>query len=152
MTPPEILTELSRSRNSYVVRDVGANPNTPIDTLVAIAESTKDYTTLYGVAGNPNTPVEVLKQLGGRTAADWDLPREKPIWKLYQSYVFSQLARNPRSPVELLDTISHSQKQKVGAALVRNPNTTCEILKRLLDYEYYAPLRGMRRRVEKECY
>lgn len=62
ITPPEILIELAKSRQSTVRLAVGTNPNTPSQVLSELAED-KEQNVRYWLPSNPKILREVLVQL-----------------------------------------------------------------------------------------
>ena len=141
-TPINVLDELSGDESDYLVRDVGMNPAVTAEILARIANSTKSYIRLWGVARNPKTPLESLWQMANRTLPDFD-PRglSHDIWDLYQRDIFTGLAENKNSPPELLAKLAAATDEynNAGLALIRNAKTPCESLAKFIDQNPYNP-------------
>lgn len=123
---PEVLTELAKCRNEYILGDVAANRKTTEEVLRAIhARSTSDaYLLNWGLAQNPNTPMEILqelakskdeytKKLAGNTLAEIGKANTHPA-----SEMMRELARR----ISNGDATAFEELQRITKELYRNIN------------------------------
>ena len=124
-TPPEILTELSRSKDKDIRSIVAENPNTPSEALVELSRDKSEYV-LSNVVQNPNTPPEILSETLTRLSHD------------ETEGVRSFVAINPNTPVNILIELSHDKGMYVRSDVAQNLNATPEILTELShDVDHY---------------
>jgi hypothetical protein len=106
---PQRLAMLANDPDQSVRWRVAANPATPIEVLVSLAEDMDPFGCAVEVAGNPSTPIEVLKRFS----------------RSRDSEIVENVARNPATPASLLVSLSRTRRAARGdilGAIAENPN------------------------------
>lgn len=147
-TPPEILVLLAKDTEYSVRHNVAYNRTTPAEALVILAKEA-GYMIRAGVARDRNTPPELLEELASddiaevrfsvaaNPSAPLDLIFRMNLLKSSAAegdeYGFGRasLAKNPDTPVEILELFSKDKDYRVRCGVAENPSTPIEILKEL---------------------
>ncbi len=143
-----LLKELSVNRDFDVRLAVTRNPTTPPEILILLAKEA-GYMIRAGVARNRNTPPELLKELASDDRAEVRFPvatrPSAPLDSISRmnllkssaaegdefGYGRASLAKNPDTPVEILELLSKDKNYRVRCGVAENPSTPIEILKEL---------------------
>lgn len=110
---------------------------------------------LENLAGNTNTPPEVLRQIAERpdtqpTRENRSLGGNIILYK--NNDVFNALARNPSTPLDVLEKVADfSQDNHIASNLGENPNSSCMLLESLLPSESSNKWKPITIRYNKEC-
>jgi hypothetical protein len=102
--------------NSLILRNIAANPNTPIEVLNQFAAS-PSLLVRSGVASNPVAPLQILERL----SAD-----EK-------SNVRAEVAQNQGIPLSMIEHLATDPDLAVQHALLKNPKTSQAVLEKFFD-------------------
>ncbi len=139
--PLEALERLAGDKDSDVRVKVASNKNTPADVLTHLARDEKRYVRI-AVAGNENTNLETLKQLIGEKIniemlkALASNPNTDPIND--EELIMERksfLARNEKTPPDVLVTLSGDKDKYIRTIVANNTNTPPETLARLAEDE-----------------
>lgn len=126
-----MLEKFARSSNDRLVSFVGANPSTPGALLDEIVQGPLSYTRLNGPSMNPKLSRQSMERLIAVQASDFPGDLE---YRLYQSYVLANLARQPGLPKDLYDRLTawQSPEQSLAAMVIYSPHASCEQIARFL--------------------
>ena len=140
-TSPERLEELAGIPE--LAHLVAGNVNTPIDTLIKLSQSDHRENVLKALARNPSVPGEILLDLGVGFPEElaknpivnlWLLEDHTPLLTVSPGTLFNLLdiAKNLKTPQDLLSILSLNSSFLIQGALVNNPNTPLEALENLV--------------------
>jgi hypothetical protein len=123
-TPLSVLEKFARSSNDRLVSFVGANPSTPDALLDEIVQGPLSYTRLNGPSMNPKLSRQSMERLIAVEPSDFPGDLE---YRLYQSYVLANLARQLGLPKDLYDRLA-----ALAAMVIYSPHASCEQIARFL--------------------
>lgn len=147
-TPSEMLKILAYDSSSEVRRYVALNWTTPPEAFETLATDPV-YMVRDRVAGNRNTPPEILKKftsddnaevrfsVAANPSAPLDLNFRINLLKSSAmegdeyGYGRISLAKDPDTPIEIIQLLSKDEDYRVRCSVAANPNTPFEILKGL---------------------
>jgi hypothetical protein len=130
VAPAELLKVLATSTDEAIKQSVTANPNTPIENLMTLgAKYPKllrenpifDLLLLENFNFLEQMPPETLVGLLSLPEILEKLAR-KPLSRL-DLHVRVELAKNPNTPINILEILAHDQDQDVRSFVAENPNT-----------------------------
>lgn len=108
------LIVLAKDKSSDVRAEVARNANTPSEVLSKLAKS-RNYNILRRVAANSNTLPDDLQHIYHMV---------KDIYELYYSSTIEEaLARNPNTPTDVINELSHIYGP-IGEYAKKHPNYT----------------------------
>jgi hypothetical protein len=128
---PELLERYAQSTEEEILIAVGGNPNTPLDVLKALvseppvldgyeyAESEDHHRIFTAIVRNPNVSGELLRQI----VDQWGIAEY-------------EIARNPKTPIDLLEKFSNWRNDQMLLALCQNPATPQSIIEKLVIEEF----------------
>jgi|SaaInl8_200m_RNA_FD_contig_123_9424_length_6954_multi_5_in_0_out_0_4 predicted DNA-binding WGR domain protein/3-methyladenine DNA glycosylase AlkC len=139
----EHLTQLLENAETYVLKIIAQNPNTPTIFLEALAKDKDKYIRHY-VAVNPNTPGKALKELlKDKFEAIPSAVAQNPNTPIALLEILakhedtrSSVARNPNTPGKILEELSH-QGFSMRSFVAENPNTAIKVLEELSNDNNY---------------
>lgn len=137
--PVEVLRALSTAPSREVRALVAANPSTDPPLFEKLIHDPEPAVRQY-VALNPNAPHAILIELkkDPNQNVRWGLPGN-PNWsseeirQMYENKVTSPeiFARNPSTPIRILEELANSENYNVRTSLANNPSINETIVKRL---------------------
>ncbi len=134
----ELLHMLSEDINPHVRYYVSTNPNTAVETLEVLADDNVNFVQ-GGVAENHNTPPHVLRYLFTHfnkiNFLDIEIDTTNGV------KIAENIAANPNTPQDILDSLFLEKSPNIRAGLARNPKTSVEILSKL-SKDFFAIVRG----------
>jgi hypothetical protein len=140
-----VLSQLAGDEDEFIIRDVAANLNTPVEVLKQLVGNTdksgKDENVRKEIAGNPNTPAEILKELAKdgwsrirssvagnpNTSRELSLELFKQLAGDEDKSIRSREATNPNIPVEMLKQLARDRDEDVRKEAASNPNMPAEL-------------------------
>lgn len=108
------ISDLSDEPN-YIKEGLASDPNTPESTLELLAKDPNENIRRL-VACNPSITLSVIQILLQDDSADW---------------VRGDVAENPSTPIDILNTLANDSSIYVQSHVARNPNATESILRTL---------------------
>ena len=123
---PEILHRIVQTQNEFICKEVAKNKNTPAIILQYLA-SHKKY--LVEVLKNPNTPIDILTEYIPQ------LTSEKQIESVLRGTDYTQ-QKNLNMPSEILEQLSHHQKDTIRYLVALYSNASVNTLRRLSGDSY----------------
>ena len=121
--PPDILARLAKDPGNSVRARVAKHPSTPLSLLIQLTAE-GDCSVCDEIARRHDVPPTLLEQLAKAA------PGREDVWG-----VRSNVARNPNTPVTVLEKLSRDRDPSVRAAASVNPHTPVVVLERLVKDE-----------------
>lgn len=125
-TPPEALARLasdSYNNGSIIRRIIARNPITPKKTLEYLKND--EWHVRLGVASNPNTPLDTLSELADSSDVNIAYEAKRNLERNNQTI---QQASNLNTSPEILTRLAQSKYEIVRRYVASNPNTPTKIL------------------------
>ena len=116
---PELLNYVAHNANLALTIVIASNKNCAADTLASIYRAQTGPRLWFSLAEHAHTPPDILRDIFTRSA--------RPI----NTGVGMALAKNPATPVDILQELSDSKNKYVLQSLLGNPNLDCAILQRV---------------------
>lgn len=132
-TPGNLLTAIAEAgQNSRLVSLVGANPGTPLPTLENIAAGPRSYERVAGLAENPRITPAIVERLANVARSDF---RDDIEYKLYQTFVLAELARNPATPQPAFDRLAARDQPEyfLAVAIIYADRASCAQIARVAE-------------------
>lgn len=132
-TPGNLLTAIAEAgQNSQLVSLVGANPGTPLPTLEMIAAGPRNYERVAGLAENPHITPAIVERLANVARSDF---RDDVDYRLYQTFVLAELARNPATPQLVFDRLAARDQPEyfLAVAIIYTDRATCAQIARVAE-------------------
>jgi len=121
-TPVDILEHFCNHRINHSIRNaVASNPSTTLPLLEKLYKGSS-YDVRRYIADNPNVSVELLRKMS---------ESEPDITEDYYG-MCSAIAANEKTPSDILEKLSTSRNGYVRAYVAENPNTSLDVLRRML--------------------
>lgn len=132
-TPGKLLTAIAEAgQNSQLVSLVGANPGTPLPTLEMIAAGPRNYERVAGLAENRRITPAIVERLANVARSDF---RDDVDYRLYQTFVLAELARNPATPQPVFDRLAARDRPEyfLAVAVIYADRATCAQIVRVAE-------------------
>ena len=147
-TPPDIITELAREGDDEILMAVAMNPNAPEEALMEVA-SRGSGKACGRLLERDRLPEEILMTIVDRADPDrsyWSgridqryleeiVEREdctpRVLAKIVEkgpAEILIKIAKDPKTPLEILRKLASSNNRKVRAAVASNPRTPPDVL------------------------
>lgn len=139
--PADYLIELIEHSDTWIVAAAASNPNMPPIQLAALGNS-EDENVRQGVAANTNAPWVLLQSLMKEQGCIWRICKnpatraEDLVEIANQSrdeFVLADVARNAKTPTELILKLAKHKDAWVRLGVADNPNTPIATRQKILD-------------------
>jgi hypothetical protein len=122
---PSTLEKLANSSSMLVVGEVAENPKTPQDTLKILWEKYGDNIA-YNISLNSKASPQVLVSL-----AHEKYPKNDPASAMQLEQIKANVARNPNTPVAILEELSRENSWLILKSLIDNPKIPSSLLQKM---------------------
>lgn len=131
-SPPELLQKLSENKSGQLKTSVAANPATSLDVLLKLSKEKYNYSLHAALVSNKKITPEIIEHLLIAKPSDFNSETE---YKLYQTYVFGPLARNPLLTEENFLKLTQIQNPEYFLiyGIIQSGRASCDLLKSYRD-------------------